>query len=79
MRTDKYRYTRWIKFNSPKKEIVKQELYDLRNTKVANINLVNDDKYEQIIIEMDRKLSKELSKYQTYAPNVLTTINLTQE
>lgn len=79
MRTDKYRYTRWIKFNSPKKEIVKQELYDLSNTKVANINLANDEKYEQIIIEMDRKLSKELSKYQTYTPNVSTTINLTQE
>ena len=66
MCTDKYRYTRWIRFNSPKKEIVEQELYDLTDGKTPMINLAEDKHYKKIVKKMDDKLTKELSKYSVH-------------
>ena len=66
IRTEKYRYTRWIKFNSPNKEIVEQELYDLSNEKTPIVNFAYDKEYRKTVKELNRKLSKELTKYTTY-------------
>lgn len=66
MCTDKYRYTRWVRFNSPNKETVERELYDLSNGVIGKENLVNDKKYRKIVRGLDRQLSKELAKYKVY-------------
>lgn len=63
MRTNEYRYTRWVKFNSPDKEIVERELYDHSTSKVAKENLAVKPEYKKKVAEMDKLMDQELSKH----------------
>ncbi|MCF7567724.1 sulfatase [Sabulilitoribacter arenilitoris] len=63
MRTNKYRFTSWQKYENPS-EIVGLELYDHSSgNKVANKNLANDEAYQKVIKELSNQLREELLKY----------------
>jgi iduronate 2-sulfatase len=68
IRSDKYRYTRWIDLNDPDKKIIAKELYDQSNGKIISENLADSPKYKRTAEELDSQLSLELSKYKTYKP-----------
>ncbi len=63
MRTEQYRYTRWVKFKEPGKPIVSQELYDQSKGKLVSKNLALDPTYQDKVKELDELLTIELSKY----------------
>ncbi len=62
MRTDKYRYTRWQKYENPN-EVVDIELYDHSNGKLAKENLARKPEFKKEVDMLDKQLTKELSKY----------------
>ncbi|NTV85064.1 MAG: sulfatase-like hydrolase/transferase, partial [Bacteroidales bacterium] len=62
MRTNKYRYTRWQKYENPN-EVVDVELYDHSGGKLAKENLARKPGFRQEVDKLDKQLSKELSKY----------------
>lgn len=63
MRTDKYRFTSWQKYEDPS-EVVAVELYDHSSgNKTVNKNLAEDPSYEQMVQELSQKLRDELLKY----------------
>lgn len=63
MRTDKYRFTSWQKYEDPN-EVVAVELYDHSSeNKTAAKNLANDPRYQQLVEELSIQLREELLKY----------------
>ena len=62
MKTDKYRFTRWQKYENPE-EVVAVELYDHSDTKLAVKNLANEDEYAEKVKELNDLLTRELRKY----------------
>ncbi len=62
MRTDKYRYTRWQKYEHPD-QIIDRELYDHANGPLAERNLAKDPSFAKMVSELDTKLDAELAKY----------------
>lgn len=62
MRTDKYRYIRWQKYESPH-EVIAVELYDFSGGNVHDVNLAEKPEYKKEVARLDKILTKELSKY----------------
>ena len=62
MRTDKYRFTRWQKYENPE-EVVALELYDHSEDKIARVNLAGKPEFKKTVAQMNKLLTKELSKY----------------
>ena len=63
MRTDKYRFTSWQKYENPN-EVVAVELYDHSSgNKTTNRNLANDPQYQYLVEELSIQLREELLKY----------------
>jgi iduronate 2-sulfatase len=62
MRTDKYRYTRWQKYENPA-DVVDIELYDHSGGKLAKENLARKPGFRRKVDRFDRQLSRELSRY----------------
>lgn len=62
IRTEKYRYTRWQKYENPS-EIVAIELYDHTNSKVASENLAIHPKFKKKIDKMNKLMDNTLKKY----------------
>jgi iduronate 2-sulfatase len=62
MRTDKYRYTRWQKYENPS-EVVAVELYDHSTEEKATINLAGNSDYKKELSDLDKMLTNELRKY----------------
>lgn len=62
IRTDRYRFTRWQKYENPK-EVVALELYDHSESKTAEVNLATLQQYEDTVDELNKLMDEELSKY----------------
>ena len=63
MRTDKYRFTSWQKYEDPN-DVVAVELYDHSSgNKTATKNLANDPQYQQLVEKLSIQLREELLKY----------------
>lgn len=62
IRTPKYRYTRWQKYENPN-EIIAVELYDHSVSKTAKENLAQNKNYADKIKELDKLMNEELCKY----------------
>lgn len=62
MRTDKYRYIRWQKYQGPY-QVVAVELYDLSGGNVSEANLAGKPEYKEEIARLDKILTRELSKH----------------
>jgi iduronate 2-sulfatase len=62
MRTDKYRYTRWRKYENPD-EIIDIELYDHSGGKLAKENLARKPGFKKKVDKLDKQLTRELSRY----------------
>lgn len=56
IRTDRYRYVQWNKFDSG--EIVAQELYDHNNDPLETENIASDKNNREILEELEQKLLK---------------------
>lgn len=69
IRTGKYRYTRWQKYENPS-EIVAIELYDHTNSKVASENFAIYPKYKKKIDKMNKLMNNELNKYRLLKPKL---------
>ena len=69
MRVGDYRYTRWVNFHSPNRQVVARELYDHSNGKLADKNLANDPNYKKRVDQLDELLTYELKKY-TVHPSI---------
>jgi len=73
LRTGKYRFTRWQKYENPS-EVVALELYDHTDGKIATVNLADKPEYKQEVSRLDKMLTNELSKYKllkSRAPKIL--------
>lgn len=73
MRTGKYRFTRWQKYEKPS-EVVALELYDHTDGKMATVNLADKPEYKQEVSRLDQMLTNELRKYKllkSEAPKIL--------
>lgn len=57
IRTDRWRYTEW--FNTEKKEIVAQELYDHQDTQTPASSLAADPKHAELVSSLSKKLGAE--------------------
>jgi len=68
MRYGDYRFTRWQKYENPK-EVVAVELYDVSENKAATKNIANDKTYSEKMKELDKLLTRELSKYKILRSN----------
>jgi iduronate 2-sulfatase len=62
IRTGKYRFTRWQKYENAA-DVVALELYNLSGTTAARSNLVNKKRYSKKVEELNTLMDKELSKY----------------
>jgi len=62
IRTEKYRFTRWQKYENPE-EIVAVELYDHSKSKKAEDNLALRKKYSEKLEELNELMDNELAKY----------------
>lgn len=62
IRTGKYRYTRWQKYESPSM-VEERELYDHSEGPLAAKNLADEEIYAPIIAEMDTLLNEALGQY----------------
>jgi iduronate 2-sulfatase len=62
IRTDKFRFTRWQKYENPE-EIIAMELYDHSKSKAPKINLAHKKRYANKVEELNRLMDEELSKY----------------
>ena len=62
IRTDRYRLTRWQKYEAPE-EVIAMELYDHSASKTAGVNLATLKQYEETVEELNRLMNEELSKY----------------
>lgn len=62
IRTEKYRFTRWQKYENPS-EVIARELYHHSNSKLATVNLAEKPEYKQEVTRLDKLLTGELSKY----------------
>ncbi len=67
IRTDRYRYTRWQKYENPD-EVVDVELYDHRDTQMAGRNLARQPELKKELQRLDRLLTTELSRYTLLRP-----------
>jgi len=61
IRTPDYRYTRWQHYENPD-SVVAVELYDHRQSPVAEINLASDPDYRENIEELDQLLTNLLAQ-----------------
>ncbi len=66
MRTEKYRYTRWINFFNGDKKVVATELYDQSKGKLVDENLATKLEYQSTVKELDNLLTTELAKYKKH-------------
>ncbi len=62
IRTGKYRFTRWQKYENPS-EVIALELYDHSDNKIAEVNLADKPEYSLEVSRLDKLLTKELSRY----------------
>lgn len=62
IRTDRYRFTRWQKYEYPD-EVVALELYDHSASKTAEVNLATLQQYEDTVAQLSKLMDDELSKY----------------
>ena len=60
MRTDRYRYTRWVRWDN--KEMVAQELYDHRRDPAETVNVVQDADYQVVADSLSRRFDTHLAK-----------------
>jgi iduronate 2-sulfatase len=54
LRNERYRYTEWI--NSKSGKIVARELYDHKDSQIANRNLADDSKFAELVEELSKQL-----------------------
>ncbi len=73
IRTDRYRYTRWQKYEQPE-VVVAKELYDHGAHSLAEKNLAEEEDFGIIVREMDALLDEELGKYRLLRPDPSTPI-----
>ena len=66
MRTEKYRYTRWVRFNEVGRPTVHAELYDQSHGKLVDKNLAMHPEYKNLVEQLDKQLTAELAKYKAY-------------
>ena len=59
MRTDRYRYTQWIRWDN--KEIVAQELYDHRQDAQETVNVFGQAAYQSVADSLSRAFGKNLT------------------
>jgi iduronate 2-sulfatase len=62
IRTDKFRFTRWQKYEAPE-EVVAIELYDHSTGFIAKENLAEQERYAKKVKELNSLMDKELGKY----------------
>jgi arylsulfatase A-like enzyme len=62
IRTEKYRYTRWQKYENPN-EIVARELYLHSDSRIAKENLALKPDYKKKVEALDDLMNNELGKY----------------
>ncbi|MBF0198968.1 MAG: sulfatase [Planctomycetes bacterium] len=62
IRTKRYRYSEWRKFNATGKEILGRELYDLERDPDANVNLASDTGLKHVLIEHARILERQVAR-----------------
>lgn len=63
MRTEKYRFTSWQKYENPN-EVIAVELYDhSAGNKTASVNLANNPAYKNEVEKLSKQLHTELAKY----------------
>lgn len=62
IRTEKYRFTRWQKYENPD-EVVALELYDHSESKTAEVNLATLKQYEETVAKLNKLMDEELAKY----------------
>ena len=63
MRTEKYRFTSWQKYENPN-EVIAVELYDhSAGNKTAGVNLANNPAYKNEVTKLSKQLRTELAKY----------------
>ena len=62
-----YRFTRWQEYENPE-NVFALELYDHSSGPLAEINLAEDPRHQNLVQEMNTLLSSELAKYELLKP-----------
>ena len=60
MRTQQYRFNKWIKWDT--KKVVARELYDHQADPGETINLIGDAKYKAITDSLDKEFDQKLKE-----------------
>ena len=76
VRSDRYRYTRWVKYQQGQPlwgHVRGQELYDYREDQYETINFANDSEYQTLVDELNTVLKRKfINKTDDFNPEVDT-------
>ena len=73
VRTEKYRYTEWIRINSG--ELLDRELYDHELDPMENKNVINEEKYSTLLPDLSTLIQNFRKKYENTNQNNSNEIN----